>query len=102
MTRTEQNASTRTVSTATHLGWSLTFTHESGANGSVSCTGNNGSGGNVSANSGSGAAMPTPAGGGATSVNSSVNFYGVEYDAAVAKAIVDEMKLILAPITTTA
>lgn len=85
MKRTKQSVVTRTVSTATHDGWELQFLHESGGTQEgVTCTGHNGSGGNVNA-----------AINNMTPQNSSMNFHGVAHDPKLGTDIFNEMNLIL-------
>ena len=84
MNRTQVSVTTRTVSTASHEGWELTFTHESnGTQESVGCSGTNGTGGILNASMNS--APP----------NSNVNFHGIGHDAELATDIFAEMEIIL-------
>lgn len=85
MTRTIESVTTRTVSKATQSGWELAFTHEAGgANESVSCHGNNGSGGMLNASI-NGTAMQ----------GSNIIFHGADYNNTVAAAVFTEMQAII-------
>jgi hypothetical protein len=91
MTRTQQSVITSTESTATHLGWKLVFSHNTGgAETTVTCTGHKPGTGNP------------PAGGGSlsASLNSSqpganLNFNGIAYDQQLASDIFAEMQDII-------
>lgn len=94
MTRTEQNAVTRAQSTATHLGWNLTFILETGgSNQTVTCNGHKP--GSEPQNS------PVPGGGSlsasmnSTTPSANINFHGIAYDAQLAADIFAEMEIIL-------
>ncbi len=82
MERTEVSVTTRTVSTASHEGWTLTFNHESnGSQNGVSCNGTNGTGGVLNAS--------------LNGSNSNISFNGVAHDSDLAADIFAELETIL-------